>query len=92
MLSSIVFHVVPTALEISTVCGVLTYNFGANNTGIALATMLAYTWFTIRTTAWLQFRKQADKADNQAARVLIGSLSNFETVKHFNNKCQGLQD
>ncbi|KAH9459101.1 hypothetical protein Pst134EA_019252 [Puccinia striiformis f. sp. tritici] len=52
MLSSIVFHVVPTALEISIVCSVLTYNFGASYAGIALATMLAYSWFTIRTTAW----------------------------------------
>ncbi|PLW40796.1 hypothetical protein PCASD_07333 [Puccinia coronata f. sp. avenae] len=87
MLSSIVFHVVPTALEISIVCGVLTYNFGANYAGIALATMLAYSWFTIRTTAWrLQFRKRANEADNRAASVLIDSLSNYETVKHFSNE------
>ncbi|KAH9449345.1 hypothetical protein Pst134EB_020167 [Puccinia striiformis f. sp. tritici] len=90
MLSSIVFHVVPTALEISIVCSVLTYNFGASYAGIALATMLAYSWFTIRTTAWrLQFRKRANEADNRAASVLIDSLSNYETVKHFNNeKCE----
>jgi len=87
MLSSIVFHVVPTALEISIVCGVLTYNFGADYAGIALATMLAYSWFTIRTTAWrLQFRKRANEADNRAASVLIDTLSNYETVKHFNNE------
>ncbi|POW22385.1 hypothetical protein PSHT_01268 [Puccinia striiformis] len=87
MLSSIVFHVVPTALEISIVCSVLTYNFGASYAGIALATMLAYSWFTIRTTAWrLQFRKRANEADNRAASVLIDSLSNYETVKHFNNE------
>lgn len=87
MLSSIVFHVVPTALEIGIVCGVLTYNFGVNYAGIALATMIAYSWFTVRTTAWrLQFRKSANEADNRAASVLVDSLSNYETVKHFNNE------
>ncbi|KNZ59027.1 mitochondrial ABC transporter ATM [Puccinia sorghi] len=65
----------------------LTYNFGADYAGIALATMLAYSWFTIRTTAWrLQFRKRANEADNRAASVLIDTLSNYETVKHFNNE------
>ncbi|WAQ88821.1 hypothetical protein PtA15_10A241 [Puccinia triticina] len=87
MLSSIVFHVVPTALEIS-----ITYNFGANYAGIAFATMLAYSWFTIRTTAWrLQFRKRANEADNRAASVLTDSLSNYETVKHFNNEAYEIE-
>ncbi|KAH9817556.1 P-loop containing nucleoside triphosphate hydrolase protein [Melampsora americana] len=87
MLSSIVFHVVPTALEIGIVCGILTYNFGWSYAGITLVTMLAYTWFTIRTTAWrLQFRKRANQADNIAASISIDSLTNYEAVKHFNNE------
>ncbi|KAG0141428.1 hypothetical protein CROQUDRAFT_83221 [Cronartium quercuum f. sp. fusiforme G11] len=87
MLSSIVFHVVPTALEIGIVCGILTYNFGSSYAVITLATMLAYTWFTVRTTAWrLQFRKRANQADNIAASVSIDSLTNYEAVKHFNNE------
>ncbi|OAV96779.1 hypothetical protein PTTG_26251 [Puccinia triticina 1-1 BBBD Race 1] len=92
ILSSIVFHVVPTALEISIVCGVLTYDFRANYAGVAFATMLAYSWFTIRTTAWrLQFRKRANEADNRAASVLTDSLSNYETVKHFNNEAYEIE-
>ncbi|EGG06014.1 uncharacterized protein MELLADRAFT_87527 [Melampsora larici-populina 98AG31] len=87
MLSSIVFHVFPTALEIGIVCGILTYNFGWSYAGITLMTMLAYTWFTIRTTAWrLQFRKRANQADNIAASISIDSLTNYEAVKHFNNE------
>lgn len=29
-----------------------TYNFGWNYAAITLVTMAAYTWFTVRTTAW----------------------------------------
>ncbi|PVF95822.1 putative ATP-binding cassette transporter protein, mitochondrial [Serendipita vermifera] len=87
LLSSIIFHIVPTALEISLVCGILTYNFGANFAYITLLTMAGYTWFTIRTTAWrTQFRRQANQADNKAATTAVDSLINYEAVKHFNNE------
>ncbi|MBW0483701.1 hypothetical protein O181_023416 [Austropuccinia psidii MF-1] len=87
VLSSLVFHVAPTALEIGIVCGILTYNFGWNYAGITLVTLLAYTGFTIRTTTWrLKFRKQANDADNKSANILIDALSNYEAVKHFNNE------
>lgn len=49
--------------------------------------MLAYTWFTVKTTAWrTQFRKQANAADNKGATVAVDSLINFEAVKEFNNE------
>ncbi|KAG8832559.1 Iron-sulfur clusters transporter atm1, mitochondrial [Serendipita sp. 399] len=84
---SIIFHIVPTALEISLVCGILTYNFGANFAYITLITMAGYTWFTIRTTAWrTKFRRDANQADNKAATTAVDSLINYEAVKHFNNE------
>ncbi|KAG8854635.1 Iron-sulfur clusters transporter atm1, mitochondrial [Serendipita sp. 411] len=87
LLSSIIFHIVPTALEISLVCGILTYNFGANFAYITLLTMAGYTWFTIRTTAWrTKFRREANQADNRAATTAVDSLINYEAVKHFNNE------
>ncbi|EIM20840.1 P-loop containing nucleoside triphosphate hydrolase protein [Wallemia mellicola CBS 633.66] len=87
LLTSIVFHIVPTALEISFVCGILSYKFGPSFAGITLATMLAYSWFTIRTTSWrTRFRKEANAADNAGATVAIDSLLNYEAVKHFNNE------
>ncbi|KAI0321494.1 ABC transporter type 1, transmembrane domain-containing protein [Amylostereum chailletii] len=46
VLQAILFRVVPTALEISLVCGILTYKFGWDYAAITLATMGAYTWFT----------------------------------------------
>ena len=68
ILQSIIFRLVPTALEISLVCGILvsvlclvlvrcfnvaqSYNFGWNFAAITVVTMAAYTWFTVRTTSW----------------------------------------
>ncbi|CDK28537.1 unnamed protein product [Kuraishia capsulata CBS 1993] len=87
VLTAMVFHILPITFEISVVCGVLTYNYGAQFAFVTLATMLAYSIFTIRTTAWRTgFRRQANKADNQAASVALDSLINFESVKYFNNE------
>src|SRR4051794_1720625 len=82
-----VFHILPTALEISLVCGILTYQYGAKFAAITASTMVAYTAFTITTTSWrTKFRKQANAADNKAATVAVDSLINYEAVKYFNNE------
>ncbi|KAI3334559.1 transporter ATM1 precursor [Ustulina deusta] len=87
LLTSMVFHIVPTALEIGMVCGILTWQYGANFAAITLATMSAYTAFTIWTTAWrTKFRRQANAADNKASTVAVDSLINYEAVKYFNNE------
>ncbi|KAH8701849.1 putative ABC iron exporter Atm1 [Talaromyces proteolyticus] len=87
LLTSMVFHVFPTALEISMVCGILTYQYGFQFAAITAATMVAYTAFTITTTAWrTKFRKQANAADNKGATVAVDSLINYEAVKYFNNE------
>ncbi|PWY94443.1 P-loop containing nucleoside triphosphate hydrolase protein [Aspergillus sclerotioniger CBS 115572] len=87
LLTSMVFHVVPTALEISLVCGILTYQYGVQFAAITTATMVTYSAFTIATTAWrTKFRKQANAADNRGATVAVDSLINYEAVKYFNNE------
>lgn len=87
LLTSMVFHVFPTALEISMVCGILTYQYGFRFAAITAATMVAYTAFTITTTAWrTKFRRQANAADNKGATVAVDSLINYEAVKYFNNE------
>ena len=87
VLSAMVFHIIPITFEISVVCGILTYQFGASFAGITFATMLLYAFFTFRTTAWrTRFRRDANKADNRAASVALDSLINFEAVKYFNNE------
>ena len=87
LLTSMVFHILPTALEIGLVCGILTYQFGWQFAAITASTMAAYTWFTIATTAWrTKFRKAANAADNKGATVELDSLINYEAVKYFNNE------
>ena len=87
LLTSMVFHIIPTALEISLVCGILTYQFGWKFAAITVGTMAAYTAFTITTTAWrTKFRKAANAADNKGATVAVDSLINYEAVKYFNNE------
>lgn len=87
VLSAMVFHIIPITFEITVVCGILTYNYGATFAAMTFATMLAYSIFTIRTTAWrTKFRRQANSADNKAASVALDSLINYESVKIFNNE------
>lgn len=87
VLNAMVFHIIPITFEISVVCGVLTYQFGSAFAGITLLTMMIYSIFTIRTTAWrTKFRRQANKADNEGASIALDSLINFEAVKYFNNE------
>lgn len=87
LLTSMVFHVIPTALEITMVCGILTYQYGGSFAAITTLTMAAYTAFTIWTTAWrTKFRRQTNAADNKASTVAVDSLINYEAVKYFNNE------
>lgn len=87
LLTSMVFHVIPTALEITLVCGILTYQYGGSFAAITALTMTAYTAFTIWTTAWrTKFRRQTNAADNKASTVAVDSLINYEAVKYFNNE------
>lgn len=87
LLTSMVFHILPTALEISMVCGILTWQYGAKFAAITALTMVGYTAFTIWTTAWrTKFRRQANAADNKGSTVAVDSLINYEAVKYFNNE------
>uniref|UniRef100_A0A2P2JNH8 ABC transmembrane type-1 domain-containing protein n=1 Tax=Rhizophora mucronata TaxID=61149 RepID=A0A2P2JNH8_RHIMU len=87
VLSSMVFNVVPTLLEISMVSGILAYNFGAPFAWITSLAVLAYVIFTLSVTQWrTKFRKAMNKADNDASTRAIDSLINYETVKYFNNE------
>jgi ATP-binding cassette subfamily B (MDR/TAP) protein 7 len=87
LLTSMVFHILPTALEMGMVCGILTWQFGVQYAAITALTMAAYTAFTIRTTSWrTRFRRQANAADNRASTVTVDALINYEAVKYFNNE------
>ncbi|XP_030464281.1 ABC transporter B family member 25, mitochondrial isoform X2 [Syzygium oleosum] len=87
ILSSMVFNVVPTILEISMVAGILAYKFGAPFAWITSLSVVGYIVFTLTVTQWrTKFRKAMNKADNNASTRAIDSLINYETVKYFNNE------
>ncbi|GLU02614.1 hypothetical protein SLE2022_198590 [Rubroshorea leprosula] len=87
ILSSMVFNVVPTILEISMVSAILAYKFGAPFALITSLSVAAYVAFTLTVTQWrTKFRKAMNKADNDANTRAIDSLINYETVKYFNNE------
>jgi ATP-binding cassette subfamily B (MDR/TAP) protein 7 len=87
VLSSVVFHIIPTIFEISVVSGILWYQFGWTFSAATLTTMVSYTAFTILTTQWrLAFRKQMNQADNAAASTATDSLLNVEAVQQFTNE------
>ncbi|CAG8559903.1 7547_t:CDS:10 [Paraglomus brasilianum] len=87
LLSSLVFHVLPTVLEISLVCGILVHQYGNKFAVVTSLTMLLYAIFTIKTTSWrTHFRKEANRADNDAATVAVDALINYEAVKYFGNE------
>ncbi|GMH12637.1 hypothetical protein Nepgr_014478 [Nepenthes gracilis] len=87
ILSSMVFNVVPTILEISMVAGILAYKFGAPFAWITSISVAAYAIFTLTVTQWrTKFRQAMNKAENDASTRAIDSLINYETVKYFNNE------
>ncbi|EPS66128.1 hypothetical protein M569_08649, partial [Genlisea aurea] len=87
ILSSMVFNVVPTILELTMVSGILAYKCGASFAWITSLSMLAYIAFTLVVTQWrTKFRKAMNKADNDATTRAVDSLINYETVKYFNNE------
>jgi ATP-binding cassette, subfamily B (MDR/TAP), member 7 len=81
ILSAMIFNVVPTALEVLLVAGILAYKCGPALAGLTLATLGAYTWFTFAITAWrTQFRVQMNRMDAKASTRAVDALINFETV------------
>ncbi|CAI5515262.1 unnamed protein product [Closterium sp. Naga37s-1] len=87
ILSSMLFNVFPTLLEIGLVSSILAYKFGPSFAVVTAATVTAYIVFTLGITQWrTKFRQQMNKADNDSSSRAIDSLINYETVKYFNNE------
>lgn len=87
VLTSLVFHIAPTILEIGLVCGILAYSFGTPYALVTGATMAAYTAFTFGVTSWrTKFRKEMNRIENESGARVVDSLINYETVKYFNNE------
>ena len=87
VLNAMVFNVVPTTLEVGVVTGLMAYNFGTAHATVVLATIGAYTAYTVGITQWrTQFRRDMNRLENEASGRVVDSLLNYETVKYFNNE------
>ncbi|KAM4621085.1 iron-sulfur clusters transporter ABCB7, mitochondrial [Polymixia lowei] len=87
VLSALVFNLGPTVFEMGLVSAILYYKCGGQFAAVTVATLSAYTAFTILLTQWrTRFRIEMNKADNEAGNAAIDSLLNYETVKYFNNE------
>eukprot|EP00056_Hartaetosiga_gracilis_P013204 m.216634 g.216634 ORF g.216634 m.216634 type:complete len:625 (+) comp13808_c3_seq1:1549-3423(+) len=87
VLGSLLFNVTPILLEVSLVTGILAYKCGPMFAGVTLATMGAYTAFTIIVTQWrIKIRRAMNAAENEGGATAIDSLLNYETVKYFGNE------
>jgi ABC-type transport system involved in Fe-S cluster assembly fused permease/ATPase subunit len=86
VLNAMVFNVIPTAVEVGLVTGLVYYQFGIDHASVVLATIAAYTGFTVGITQWrTQFRRDMNRLENQASGRVVDSLVNYETVQYFNN-------
>jgi ATP-binding cassette subfamily B protein len=85
IMTSAAFEVLPLLIEVVLVSILLWVMFGWPYAIITFATVMVYALFTIKVTEWrMKFRRQMNKADEQAATKAIDSLINYETVKYFN--------
>jgi ATP-binding cassette subfamily B (MDR/TAP) protein 7 len=90
-LTSLLFNVFPTLLEVGLVGGILTYQLGLPYAVVTTSTVGLYTYFTIKVSDWrVNVRKEMNKAENTASGKVVDSLINYETVKLFQNEAYEL--
>lgn len=85
LLSSILFNIVPTLVDIFVACAYFTMQFDMAFGFIVFVTMSLYIGATIVLTDWrTQYRRNANLLDNAMQAKAVDSLLNFETVKYYN--------
>ena len=82
LLSSAVFNVVPTALEVALVSALLAHRCGGEFAALVAGTVGAYAAFTLSVTSWRTgFRREMNAADAAAGAAALDSLVNYEAVR-----------
>jgi ABC transporter transmembrane region len=86
VLNSMVFHIVPTVLEVGLVTGIMAYQFGPSHAVVVMSTVIGYTTFTFVVTSWrTKFRREMNRLGAQANGRTVDSFLNYDTVQYFNN-------
>jgi len=87
LLSSMIFNVFPTALEVSMVAGLMAYNCGPEFAAVTVGCVGAYSAFTFYlSNIRVGIRRKMNQADNEAGQKSMDALLNYETVKYFGNE------
>jgi ATP-binding cassette subfamily B protein len=87
ILNFTLFNILPTLVEIGLVCIILLANYTFWIALITFASVITYIVFTVMITDWrIKFRREMNRADNEAMTHAIDSLINYETVKYFGNE------
>ncbi len=82
-----VFNVVPTAVELALVTGIIWYMFDWRYAAITCLAVLGYVAFTTLLAGRRgRYRRTMNDTDNDASTKALDSLLNYETVKYFNNE------
>jgi ATP-binding cassette subfamily B protein len=87
ILDFMVMNILPVIIELAFVTVLLLRLYPVWYGLITVATVVAYTWFTIWSTEKRQvYRLNANLADDEASGVQVDSITSIETVKYFNNE------
>ena len=87
LISSSLYSILPTLVEISLVLGILFVRYDAGFVVITVLSLVAYVLFTIKVSNWrIAIRRAVNESDSAANTRAVDSLLNYETVKYFNNE------
>ena len=80
----VILQLVPTAVEVGLLIGVLLWQFDWRYVLVTLVTVVVYMVFTYQATKWrIEIRRRMNNFDSEANTKAIDSLLNYETVKYF---------
>ena len=84
LLRFLAFNIGPTAVELALAAGVMAALYSWTLAAASVATVIAYTIFTVIITEWRnQQRRAMNEADTELRAITMDTLTNFETVKAF---------
>jgi len=87
LLNYMLFSILPTAVELSLVAGILLTQYSVWFAIITVITVVIYVTLTFFITNWrMKYRHRMNAKDSEANSQAIDSLINYETVKYFNNE------
>ncbi|HUC62703.1 MAG TPA: ABC transporter ATP-binding protein/permease [Alphaproteobacteria bacterium] len=87
LLSTAIFNILPTIVEIALVTGILWSLFDVWFALVTFVTIVGYIAFTLYVTEWrTKYRREMNDTDSEANTKAVDSLLNYETVKYFGNE------